>query len=153
MKKSKDTELRGYMMCWRTPPLSSGGQDSKSSLGFSFVTSFFLKMTHRWWVLEFLLWLSGLRTQQSVCEDAGSILTLLSGLRIRSCRDCGIGHRCASDLVLLWLWCRLAAVAPIGSPAWELPYAASAALKRKKKSVLYKVSWRVPPTLFPSFRL
>ena len=33
------------------------------------------------------------------------------------------------DPPLLWLWCRLAAVAPIGPLAWELPYAMGAALK------------------------
>ena len=32
--------------------------------------------------------------------------------------------------VLLWLWCRLAAAALIRPLAWELPYAASAALNR-----------------------
>ena len=37
------------------------------------------------------------------------------------------------DLALLWLWRRLA-VAPLTQPlAWELPYAAGAALKRKRK--------------------
>ena len=36
------------------------------------------------------------------------------------------------DPALLWLWCRLAAAAPIGPLAWELPYAMSVALKRKK---------------------
>ena len=41
--------------------------------------------------------------------------------------------RCGLDLTLLWLWCRLAAVALIGPLAWELPYAASAALKSKNK--------------------
>ena len=35
--------------------------------------------------------------------------------------------------MLLWLWCRLAAVAPTGALAWEPPYAASAALKSEKK--------------------
>ena len=44
-----------------------------------------------------------------------------------------MGHRCGSDPVLLWLWCRLAAVAPIRPLAWELPYATSLALKRQKK--------------------
>ena len=34
---------------------------------------------------------------------------------------CGGGHRCGSDLVLLWLWCRLAAAAPILPLAWVLP--------------------------------
>ena len=36
------------------------------------------------------------------------------------------------DPVLLWLWCRLAATAPIRPLAWEPPYAAAAALKRQK---------------------
>ena len=35
------------------------------------------------------------------------------------------------DLALLWLWCRLAAIAPIQLLAWELPYAVSADLKTK----------------------
>ena len=46
--------------------------------------------------------------------------------------SCGVGLRQGSDLVLLWLWCRLAAAAD--SPlAWELPYARGAALKRQKE--------------------
>ena len=44
-----------------------------------------------------------------------------------------VGYRCSSDLVLLWLWCRLAAAAPIRPLAWELPYAVGAALKKKKE--------------------
>ena len=47
--------------------------------------------------------------------------------------SCGIGHRCGSDLGLLWLWCRLAAVGPIQALAWELTYAIGVTLKRKKK--------------------
>ena len=39
------------------------------------------------------------------------------------------------DPELLWLWCRLAATALIRPLAWELPYAADVALKRKKKKV------------------
>ena len=35
-------------------------------------------------------------------------------------------------LVLLWLWCRWAAVAQIGPLAWEPPYAMGLALKRQK---------------------
>ena len=38
------------------------------------------------------------------------------------------------DLVLLWLWCRLAAAAPIQPLAQELPYAAGVALKRTPPS-------------------
>ena len=37
------------------------------------------------------------------------------------------------DLVLLWLWHRLVASAPIQPLAWEPPYGADAAPKRKKK--------------------
>ena len=47
--------------------------------------------------------------------------------------SCGVGRRSSLDLVLLWLWCRLAAAALIGPLAWELPYAAGAALKGQKK--------------------
>ena len=47
--------------------------------------------------------------------------------------SCGVGRRRGSDPVLLWLWCRLAAVAPTGPLAWELPHAAGVALKRQKK--------------------
>ena len=52
----------------------------------------------------------------------------LSGLGIR-CRtvSCGVGCRCGSDPVLLWLWHRPVAAAPIQPLAWEPPYAAGAA--------------------------
>ena len=45
----------------------------------------------------------------------------------------GVGLRRVSDPALLWLWLRLAAIAPIRPLAWELPYATDAALKRKQK--------------------
>ena len=50
--------------------------------------------------------------------------------------SCGVGHRRSSDPTWLWLWCRLAATAPIGLLAWEPPCAVGMALKseRKKKS-------------------
>ena len=47
--------------------------------------------------------------------------------------SCGVGHRCGSELVLLWQWCRLAAEAPIQPRAWELPSVAGVTLKKKKK--------------------
>ena len=61
--------------------------------------------------------------------------------------SCGVGCRCGSDLIWLWLWYRLAAVAPIGPLAWESPYAAGAALKKKKKkaediSLKMTYSWK-----------
>ena len=45
-----------------------------------------------------------------------------------------MGHRCGSDLVLLWLCCRPAAVALIQPLAWEPPYAAGAALESQKQT-------------------
>ena len=45
----------------------------------------------------------------------------------------GVGCRCSSDLVLLCLWCRPAAVGPIQPLAWELPHALGTALKKKAK--------------------
>ena len=67
--------------------------------------------------LEFLLWLSRLRTRHSL-QDMGSKLALLSGLRIQYCCGCGgIRHRCSSD----------------SGPGLGIIYATGAALKRKKK--------------------
>ena len=47
--------------------------------------------------------------------------------------SCGVGRRHGSDLALLWLWCRPAAVALIEPLAWDPPYATDAALKSRKK--------------------
>ena len=45
----------------------------------------------------------------------------------------GVGHRGSLGLVLLWLWCRVAAVAPINPYLlWEFPYAAIVAIKKAK---------------------
>ena len=56
--------------------------------------------------------------------------------------SCGVGRRRSWDLVLLWLWCRPAATAPIRLLAWEPPYAGGAALKKKKKK---KSAAKKPP--------
>ena len=45
---------------------------------------------------------------------------------------CGVGCRRGSDPVLLLLWCRPAAAAPIGPLAWEPPYAKGVAFKGNK---------------------
>ena len=47
--------------------------------------------------------------------------------------SCGTGHRCGLDPVLLRLWCRLAAAAPIRPLAGELPHAAGVAVKKKER--------------------
>ena len=57
-----------------------------------------------------------LTNPSSIHGDAGSALGLA----------CWVG-----DPVLLWLWCRPAAVAPIQAPAWEPPCAPGATLKKK----------------------
>ena len=44
--------------------------------------------------------------------------------------SCGVDPRHGSDPMLLWLWRRLSATAPIRPLAWEVLYAAGAALKR-----------------------
>ena len=53
--------------------------------------------------------------------------------------SCGEGCRHSSDLALLWLWLRLAAVARIRPLAWEPPYAAVVAPRQtdRKKERLW----------------
>ena len=46
----------------------------------------------------------------------------------------GVGLRCSSDPVLLWLWYRPAAVSPVQTLTWELPYAMGVALKKQKQT-------------------
>ena len=47
--------------------------------------------------------------------------------------SCGVGRRLGSNLALLWLWCRLAAIALIRPLAWEPPHVVAEALKRTKR--------------------
>jgi len=68
--------------------------------------------------------------------------------------SCGVGRRGGSDLALLWLWRRLAAVAPIRPLPWEILYAAGAAIKRqkdkkkKKKKVYFHLLANGVPSIF-----
>ena len=57
--------------------------------------------------------------------------------------NCGVGHRYGSDLVLLWLWRRPAAL--IQPLAWEFPDGTGEALKStppKKQEILPGGKWR-----------
>ena len=71
--------------------------------------------------------------------------------------SCGVGCRRSLDLMLLWLWYRLEAIAPIGPLAWEPPYAMSVALKpykskkKKKKEFSAHISSNIFPGLFSLF--
>ena len=47
--------------------------------------------------------------------------------------SCGVGCRRGLDPVLLWLWHRQAAVAPIRPLVWEPPYASGAAIEKDQK--------------------
>ena len=53
--------------------------------------------------------------------------------------SCGIVHRRGSDFVLLWLWHRLAAVAPIQLLAREPPYTEGVAPNLPPKKMMLKV--------------
>ena len=47
--------------------------------------------------------------------------------------SCGVARRRSSDLALLWLWHRSAAVVPNRLLAWDPPHVTGAALKKTKR--------------------
>ena len=64
-------------------------------------------------------------------EDSGSIPGLAQWVEdLALAVSCGVDGRRSLDPMLLCLWCRPAAATPIGSVAWEPPYAVGAAIKR-----------------------
>ena len=71
---------------------------------------------------EFPLWLSRLRTQCCLCEDAGLIPGLTHWVK---------------DPALPQALAQITDEAPIPPLAWKLPYATGVAIKRKKKLLEY----------------
>jgi len=66
------------------------------------------------------MWLSGFRTQNSVCEDGGSVPGLTEWVKDQALLQAD--HRYSLDPLLPWLWHGL-------QPwPWELPYATGVAI-------------------------
>ena len=72
-------------------------------------------------------------------------LALLSGPGIWLCHELWCR-------LLVWLWCRLAAVPSIRPLAWELPYAVGVALKkeREREKCIYLFIYFCPPSPYNS---
>ena len=86
--------------------------------------------------MEFLLWLSRLRTQHCICGDAGMTPGLAYGVK---------------GLALLWLWHRSAAAALIWSLAWNFCMPWVWPLKEEKMYNEKNLNQIVPTYMFNLF--
>ena len=68
----------------------------------------------------------------SIHKDVGLIPGLGQGVKRSGVAiSCGVDHRYGSDLVLLWLRCKPAAITWTGPLAWELPHTLGGAALKK----------------------
>ena len=74
-------------------------------------------------------------------EVVGLVPALAKGVKDLVAVSCGVGCRCSSDLVLLWLYHRQVATALIRPLALEPPYAMCVALEKTKKDQKKKKSY------------
>ena len=82
-------------------------------------------------VLEFPLWLSGLRTRLVSMRMWVRSLASVTGLRIQRCLELWCRLQTQLGFRIAVVVCRPAAAAPL---AWKLPYATGAAVKKKQKT-------------------
>ena len=75
-------------------------------------------------------------------EVAGSIPGLAQWVKdLASAMRYGLGHKHSSDLALLWVWCRLATVAPVRTPSLGTSICRGYGSKKKdKKEVTFIAS-------------
>ena len=71
----------------------------------------------------------------NIHEDAGLPHTVDQGFGVAM--SCGVSCRHSSDLALLWLWCRLAAVAPLSTPNLETCICFRCSPKNQNKGLLW----------------
>ena len=58
--------------------------------------------------------------------------------------SCGVDHRCSSDPTLLWLWCRLAVIAPDWTPSLGTSICHRCSPKKTKKKKVLGQCWLLP---------
>ena len=80
-------------------------------------------------------WLTNLTRNHEVVGSIPGLAQWVEDLALSM--SCGVGHRCGSEPVLLWLWHKPAATAPIRPLAREPPYTTGMALEKAKKNIFY----------------